>query len=245
MVRLVLGVLTTMALAIMIMIVPARSATIEEMQLLDAARSCDNVTTLELLNRGVSIEARSTGGHTPLINAAFGECLQTVQLLLQLGADRDAVDDSGYTAADLARLYGYEDIEYALTGTVASTQDAAADIDTVSAPTCPYVNDGECDEPEIGTGLCEPNTDVDDCQAISEFFSSGQNTSAWEAATSETPKTCEQMYTSCQSTCGYFTGNFQWVTDYSCMTQCSMCHESCVNGHVTACTNEFRPWGGQ
>src|SRR5690606_17862609 len=119
----------------------------------------------------------------------------------------------------------------------------AADNSSDWAPMCAYANDGECDEPEIGTGLCAPQSDTADCGADASIFSDVQQPDVAPMTRSGDAPMCEDMYASCQSTCGYFTGSFQWVTDYSCMAQCSFCHDSCVQGNPTACTNEFRPWG--
>lgn len=44
--------------------------------------------------------------------------------------------------------------------------DPWADDDDPWANSCPWANDGECDEPGIGTGLCDPGTDSNDCARI-------------------------------------------------------------------------------
>lgn len=46
---------------------------------------------------------------------------------------------------------------------------------------CPYVNDGECDEPE-GTGLCPEGTDAADCEFV-ETSSTGWGSSGWGSST--------------------------------------------------------------
>ena len=198
---------------------PAAAATTEEMQLLNAASYCYVAEIVTLLDRGVDSEARSTGGHTPLIMAAYGQCAEGVKILLARGADLSARDQSGYTAVDLARLYGYRDIEALLTGSDAP-QRANPDQGGPGGPTS-----GGTDP------VAPPGLATDPLPQTPRQSDAGATT-------------CKEMYLSCQSTCGYFSGG-QWVMDYSCSAQCAECNRACEAGHVTACTDTFRPWGGQ
>ncbi|MDX6749134.1 ankyrin repeat domain-containing protein [Geminicoccaceae bacterium 1502E] len=83
---------------------PAPARSVDEMKLLAAAKDCYPREVVELLDRGVSIESRSTGGHTPLIMAASNGCSEVVRILIERGADLEARDDMGLTAREAARI---------------------------------------------------------------------------------------------------------------------------------------------
>lgn len=81
------------AMLVVGLVASASAATLDEMQLLDAAHYCRIDEMGALLDTGVDVDARSTGGQTPLIMAAYGQWLEGIELLLDLGADPDAEDD--------------------------------------------------------------------------------------------------------------------------------------------------------
>jgi len=56
-----------------------------------------------LVEAGAAIDARASGGVTPLHRAVRNRCAGAVETLLRLGADPRLRNDSGSTAADLAR----------------------------------------------------------------------------------------------------------------------------------------------
>jgi hypothetical protein len=56
-----------------------------------------------LVEAGAAIDARASGGVTPLHRAVRNRCAGAVETLLRLGADPHLRNDSGSTAADLAR----------------------------------------------------------------------------------------------------------------------------------------------
>ncbi|HEV7274895.1 MAG TPA: ankyrin repeat domain-containing protein [Devosiaceae bacterium] len=197
----------------------SHAATVEEMQLLNAASSCSIEEMIVLLDQGVSVEARSTGGHTPLIMAAFGDCPEAVEVLLERGADEEARDTSGYTALDLALLYDYFEVAELLGGEIEEDlphEDLAEEDEWIEVPP-----DGGANRPAA--------------PSVSP---------AQQSPIPAGPAMCKDMYLSCQATCGYFVGT-QWQVDYSCTAQCAACNEACENGRPVACTNGFRPWGGQ
>jgi hypothetical protein len=68
---------------------------------------------------------------------------------------------------------------------------------------CPYTNDGECDEPE-GTNLCAPGTDVNDCagggDGCNPSCSAGQTCIAGTCV-GDSPSTCGTNVSSTNATC--------------------------------------------
>lgn len=61
-----------------------------------------------------------------------------------------------------AQFTGASPIQFAPTFKQETKPAAPAD----NAPTCRHADDGECDEPGIGTGACAAGTDVNDCRAV-------------------------------------------------------------------------------
>jgi len=201
------------------MAAPAVAVSIEEMELLDAAHYCNLGEMEQLLAKGVDPNVRGSGGHTPLVRSvSYGECPEGVRMLLDFGADPSIENDSGQDAFDIARMYRYTEIEGILGGVAAARPVLDAPAPAIS-PAAPDLGWGVPDVQD------EPVPDLPFIPAAD-----GQ--------------VCKQMYLSCQQTCGYFSGG-QWVMDYSCTAQCAECNRACEAGHVTACTNENRPWGGQ
>jgi hypothetical protein len=66
-----------------------------------------------LIERGADVNAKGSGGYTPLMltaAAADGPSKSMVELLLTRGADPNLADDEGYTALDWALLQGESDV---------------------------------------------------------------------------------------------------------------------------------------
>ena len=63
-----------------------------------------------LIENGAKIETRAQSGKTPLHIAAVYGNLKAVQCLLQHGARRDATDNEGMSALELARAYKREEV---------------------------------------------------------------------------------------------------------------------------------------
>src|SRR2546425_13007288 len=59
-----------------------------------------------LLDAGARVNARQSGGHTPLHEAALGGDAEVVRLLLAAGADPETGNHEGQTPADVARQAG-------------------------------------------------------------------------------------------------------------------------------------------
>jgi hypothetical protein len=64
-----------------------------------------------LIDAGADANARNEDGITPLMNAAWFGCCDSVKELLRHGADSSMCDTKGRTARDLARERGHKDIE--------------------------------------------------------------------------------------------------------------------------------------
>lgn len=94
----------------------------------------DNQRIVALLAEGEDIDRRDESGHTALMGAA-GTHLSTLELLLDRGADVDAVNDHGWSAVALA--YYRESA-----GAVQRLVDAGAD-------TSLRVTSGELAEPDL------------------------------------------------------------------------------------------------
>ena len=69
--------------------------------IVEAAAAGSDDLVQRLLQLGVAVDARGSGGLTPLLAAAAGGRVDTVRLLLERGADRDAVDSLGRNALEL------------------------------------------------------------------------------------------------------------------------------------------------
>lgn len=75
-----------------------------------ASMSRDDVVRL-LLDHGANIEARTTLGDTPLLEAAAGGWPTTVQLLLRAGADPWAINNHGEQLYSVALLTWHSDVD--------------------------------------------------------------------------------------------------------------------------------------
>jgi len=67
-----------------------------------------------LIDAGADPNARSEDGTTPLMNAAWFGCLDSVRELLRRGADSSARDSKSRSAKDLAIERGHRDVEEVL-----------------------------------------------------------------------------------------------------------------------------------
>ena len=63
-----------------------------------------------LVESGADVNARQSGGYTPLHEAAGSGDVELARLLLDAGADQSARKDDGQTPADLAAERGHEDV---------------------------------------------------------------------------------------------------------------------------------------
>jgi ankyrin repeat protein len=77
--------------------------TSKEGELTKAVKKGNNVTVESLLNQGVSPNIRVSHGQTLLMVAAAKNYLAVAKLLLENGADKEAVDHNGKTALLIAR----------------------------------------------------------------------------------------------------------------------------------------------
>jgi ankyrin repeat protein len=66
--------------------------------------------TADGLGPGSKMEARLNIGRTPLMEAAWGGQEEAVELLLDLGADIDAIDNHGMTSLIQAARCGHEKV---------------------------------------------------------------------------------------------------------------------------------------
>ncbi|MFN3389403.1 MAG: ankyrin repeat domain-containing protein [Allosphingosinicella sp.] len=83
----------------------ASAQTIKEMQLTAAAQDCRASEVSDLLAQRVNVNARNSGGYTPLMLAAGNGCESVVRILLGAGADPSLKHDSFGDAAAQARLH--------------------------------------------------------------------------------------------------------------------------------------------
>lgn len=75
-----------------------------------AALVGDTGAVSAFLDRGVAVDARDTGGRTPLMEAVFGGHIDTVEELLKRGAEVNAQDRDGWTALMEASAKGRADV---------------------------------------------------------------------------------------------------------------------------------------
>jgi ankyrin repeat protein len=80
-----------------------------------AQPSADSTSQLNcvrtLIDAGADANARNEDGITPLMNAAWFGCRDSVKELLRRGADSSVRDTKGRSARDLASERGHKDIE--------------------------------------------------------------------------------------------------------------------------------------
>lgn len=67
-----------------------------------------------LIQHAAEIHDAQPNGTTPLMNAAWFGCSESVEVLLRAGADATARDDRGRTASELAAERGHAHIERVL-----------------------------------------------------------------------------------------------------------------------------------
>lgn len=79
-----------------------------------AAQSGTCAAISQILDRGADVNARASGGETPLMFAAARGKLDAIGLLIERGADVNAVSDAGNTALMLAAVRGQVDAVRAL-----------------------------------------------------------------------------------------------------------------------------------
>lgn len=106
-------------LALGISVLPARAEPIH-----DAAKSGDTDALQQLINTGVSIEARNPSKETPLTVAALAGNKPAVQLMLNLGADIGSRNNRGMTPLHAAAYSGNLDIVLLLVGAGADINDS-------------------------------------------------------------------------------------------------------------------------
>jgi ankyrin repeat protein len=84
---------------------PAGTLSANELALLNAANKGDNPKVSELLAQGANVNAQNDSGSTPLIEAVYGNHIETVKLLLEKGADPNLRKKDGATALGFAQRY--------------------------------------------------------------------------------------------------------------------------------------------
>lgn len=107
------------ALALCIAAVPGLAQSIPEMQLISAAQDCRAAEAAQLVQRGTNVNARNSGGYTPLMMAAINGCEPVVRLLLEAGADASLRHPSFGDAAEQAGLGQYSGIQELIRGAAA------------------------------------------------------------------------------------------------------------------------------
>lgn len=100
-------VLAALALALA---APVAADDLKDMQLRAAINDGRTQEAIGLIEEGVDVNGRTSGGHTPLIIAAGVGDVEVVKLLLARGADPGLRNDSGMTAEDVAKLNRYAEI---------------------------------------------------------------------------------------------------------------------------------------
>lgn len=87
---------------------------------------------MRLIDEGADVNARTSGGYTPLMIAAGVGDEAMVRLLLARGADPSLVNDSGWTASYIAEINQHRHIQELLKG--AATTTVAARVDATRGP---------------------------------------------------------------------------------------------------------------
>lgn len=83
---------------------------LRQLQFLEAVRVKDSKIVLELLSKGIDINARDMDGYTALLFAASQGSKDIVEMLLKAGADVNAQNIEGQTALMRAAHFGLKDI---------------------------------------------------------------------------------------------------------------------------------------
>lgn len=99
------------ALVVGLVSASAAAQSIPEMQLISAAQDCRVDEAAGLIRQGVDLNARNSGGYTPLMMAAGNGCEEVVRLLLDNGADASIVHGSFGTAAAQAKMHRHSKIQ--------------------------------------------------------------------------------------------------------------------------------------
>ncbi|MCI5052993.1 MAG: ankyrin repeat domain-containing protein [Simkaniaceae bacterium] len=115
----------------------------------DAAMRADEKTMEKELNAGADHRVQDSSGKTPLaLAASVGEALECVKLLLDAGADINAVDRLGFTPAHYAALSGAHDIYKHL-----EARGADLTLTVLGGITAPMAKESFDSSPEKGTFL--------------------------------------------------------------------------------------------
>ncbi len=90
--------------------------------LADAAAQGTPEVVERLLSAGALLDATDEAGRTPLMRAAVMGKAATVAALLRGGADAAQRDTSGYSAEDIARIHGFDDVAELLRAELSPTR---------------------------------------------------------------------------------------------------------------------------
>lgn len=85
-------------------------------QLTAAAQDCRAGEVADLLGRGADVEAKNTGGYTPLMLAAGNGCKEVVRLLLERGADVAVKHPTFGDAAAQAKMHQHLEVQAMIEG---------------------------------------------------------------------------------------------------------------------------------
>jgi hypothetical protein len=125
---------------------PLGAETIQDMSLRAAIHDGRTQEAIRLLEQGADVNGRTSGGYTPLMIAAGVGNEEMVRLLLARGADPGLLNDSGWSAAYLARINNHSRVVTLLeqaTRTAATpsagpgTKPATSTQETPTGPTTP------------------------------------------------------------------------------------------------------------
>lgn len=90
---------------------PSKNPSLNALLLDGISKGADLQVVKDLIERGADVNARDSGGSTPLIHASRSANLEFIKYLIENGADVNARDKMGYTplgnACDLARINGH------------------------------------------------------------------------------------------------------------------------------------------